>query len=190
MDAATKMIERDRSSGRASLVKPAQVICRQRRPAHLLSMLLVTTWPASPAVAQPIGETARSCTSNDEHAAQRVLATVTGARRVAGNITFTLYGSRPASFLAHNGSIAINRITLAGTTADACFVVSTPGIYALAVYHDENNNHHFDRSSIGLPVEGYGFSNNAAIFLGPPSFSSARFTVKPGDNHVTMKLRY
>ncbi len=109
---------------------------------------------------------------------------------MAGNITFTLYGSRPASFLAHNGSIAIDRITLAGTTADACFVVSTPGVYALAVYHDENNNHHFDRSAIGLPVEGYGFSNNAPIFLGPPSFASARFTVQPGDNHVTMRLRY
>ncbi len=115
---------------------------------------------------------------------------MTGARRVAGNITFTLYGSRPTAFLAHNGSIAIDRITLAGTSADACFVVSTPGIYALAVYHDENNNHHFDRSAIGLPVEGYGFSNNAATFLGPPSFASARFTVKPGDNHVTMRLRY
>ncbi len=153
-------------------------------------MLLVAMWPAIPAAAQPVGETARPCTSNDGQAAQRILATVTGARRVAGNITFTLYGSRPASFLAHNGSIAITRTTLAGTTADACFAVSTPGVYALAVYHDENNNHHFDRSLIGLPLEGYGFSNNAAIFMGPPSFASVRFTVHPGDNHVTVRLRY
>ncbi len=109
---------------------------------------------------------------------------------MAGNITFTLYGSRPASFLAHKGSIAIDRITLTGVAADACFVVSTPGVYALAVYHDENNNHHFDRSLIGLPLEGYGFSNNAVIFMSPPSFASVRFTVQPGDNHVTMSLRY
>ena len=113
-----------------------------------------------------------------------------GARRAAGNITFTLYGSRPASFLTHGGSIAITRTPLAGTSASACFVVSTPGVYALAVYHDENNNHHFDRSLIGLPLEGYGFSNNASIFMGPPSFASVRFPVRAGDNRLTIRLRY
>lgn len=163
--------------------------------ARFLSMVAVATWLSSPASAQvasvqPAIETARPCMPDDQHAAQRILATVTGARRVAGKIAFTLYGARPASFLAHGGSIAIARITLTGTTAKACFVVSTPGVYALAVYHDENDNHHFDRSLIGLPLEGYGFSNDAAIFLGPPSFASVRFTVRPGDNQVAMKLRY
>ena len=180
----------DGQNGRARVVSPAYEPSRRWQPVHLLLTVLVTTWLASPASAQPISEAARPCTSNDEHAPQRILATVTGARRIAGNITFTLYGSRPASFLAHNGSIAIDRITLTGVAADACFVVSTPGVYALAVYHDENNNHHFDRSLIGLPVEGYGFSNNATIFMAPPSFASARFTVRTGDNHLTIKLRY
>ncbi len=179
-----------RPSGWAGFMSPPHGSRRWWRAAHLLVAVLVATWLASPASAQPVSETARPCTSNDEHAPQRILATVTGARRVAGNITFTLYGSRPASFLVHNGSIAIDRITLTGVTADACFVVSTPGVYALAVYHDENNNHHFDRSLIGLPVEGYGFSNNATIFMAPPSFASARFAVQPGDNHLTIRLRY
>ena len=187
MDAANRMT---RWIGQARVMSSARGSSRRRRLVHLLLTVLATTWFVSPASAQPVSETAQSCASNDKHASQRILATVTGARRVAGNITFTLYGSRPAAFLAHNGSIAIDRTTLTGVTADACFVVSTPGVYALAVYHDENNNHHFDRSLIGLPLEGYGFSNNAAIFMGPPSFASVRFTVQPGDNHVTIKLRY
>ena len=183
-------VGRDRSSGRAGVVLPVRQPVRSWRSALLLCVLPVAAWLAAPAVAQPVTETARPCAPGDEHAAQRVLATVIGARRVAGNITFTLYGSRPASFLVHNGSIAIDRTTLAGTSANACFVVSTPGVYALAVYHDENNNHHFDRSLIGLPLEGYGFSNNASIFMGPPSFASVRFPVRPGDNRITIRLRY
>ncbi len=116
--------------------------------------------------------------------------TATGARRIAGNVTFTLYGDRPEAFLAPRGSIAITRVMLASRQADTCFAVSRPGTYAVAIYHDENNNHHFDRSLIGLPVEGYGFSRNARIFLGPPSFSSVRFAVGPDGTAMSISLRY
>ena len=141
-------------------------------------------------MAQTAGGGARPCTSLAEPAPERILVTVTGARRVAGNITFTLYGARPAAFLAHKGSIALQRVPLTESTAVGCFVVAAPGTYAVAVYHDENNNHHFDRSLIGLPVEGYGFSNNAPIFMAPPSFGAVRFTVGPGDTKLGIALRY
>jgi uncharacterized protein (DUF2141 family) len=116
--------------------------------------------------------------------------TVTGARRVAGNITFTLYGSDPSAFLAHHGKIALTRVMLSSSEAVACFVLSAPGLYAVAVYHDQNNNHRFDRTLIGMPAEGYGFSNNAPIFFAPPSFKSAAFAAGPGDNRIAIKLRY
>ena len=158
---------------------------RAQGTALLIGWLM--SWPAS---AQPAAETATPCSAAAAPYAPRILVTVTGARRIAGNITFTLYGDRPASFLAHRGSIALDRVTLTGTTASTCFAVSRPGLYAIGVYHDENNNHHFDRSLLGLPVEGYGFSRNAAIFLGPPSFSAARFPVGPGDTTIGISLRY
>ena len=152
--------------------------------------------PASPDPSSPTpvsaasAETARACTTLDEAAPERLLVTVTGARRVAGNITYTLYGDRPEAFLAHRGSIALTRVMLTGNSTTACFVVSRPGMYAVAVYHDENNNHHFDRSLIGLPVEGYGFSNDASAFMAPPSFRAARFTAGPGDTRLSITLRY
>ena len=49
-----------------------------------------------------------------------------------------------------------------------------PGNYALATYHDENNNDSFDTNFLGLPTEGYAFSNEAQAFLGPPSFLNAQ----------------
>ncbi len=122
--------------------------------------------------------------------APRLIITVTGIRRVVGNITFTLYGDQPAKFLAHQGKIGLIRVPLTSQVADGCFAVSGPGTYAVAVYNDANDNHQFDRTLVGLPAEAYGFSNDAPIFLGPPSFKSVAFEVRPGTNRVTITLRY
>ncbi len=117
---------------------------------------------------------------------------VTGARRAAGNVTVTLYGSRREDFLAHGGRLARQRVPLAAgaTAAEACFAVSAPGDYAVAVYHDENDDHDFNRNPVGLPVEGYGFSNDAPTALGLPDFDQVRFALPPGGSRVTVRLRY
>lgn len=162
--------------------------CRQRLA---VAAGLLALGSALVAPARAADETASVCAPNNAAAGQpRLLITATGARRIAGNVTFTLYGSNPASFLAHQGKIALTRVTLSSTQAEACFSVSAPGAYAVAVYHDENDNHHFDRTLLGLPDEGYGFSNNVEPHLLPPSFEKVRFTVQPGENRITIRLRY
>jgi uncharacterized protein (DUF2141 family) len=50
-----------------------------------------------------------------------------------------------------------------------------PGRYAIGVIHDENSNHKLDRNFIGIPKEGFGFSNNPRVFLTAPSFDTAAF---------------
>ncbi len=64
-----------------------------------------------------------------------------------------------------------------------------PGVYALALYHDENRDGRFDRTGLGLPAEGYGFSNNPATLAGLPQFRSVRLNVpKPGlTSRISMK---
>ncbi len=109
---------------------------------------------------------------------------------MAGNITYTLYGEDPRLFLKPHGSIALTRVQLSGPGAEACFAVGAPGAYAVAVYHDENGNGHFDRNFLGLPAEGFGFSNDAPTILGPPSYGAARLDVGPGDTRITIRLRY
>jgi uncharacterized protein (DUF2141 family) len=51
------------------------------------------------------------------------------------------------------------------------------GIYAFKYFHDENINKELDTSRIGIPKEGYGFSNNAKGIFGPPSFKDTVFDV-------------
>ena len=141
--------------------------------------------------AEAFGQSAKPCAVRDASAvASRLHIVVSGVRRAAGNVTFTLYGENPALFLKPHGSIALTRTAVSSSVVEGCFAVTLPGDYAVAVYHDENDNHHFDKNFLGLPAEGYGFSNDAPTFLGPPSFAAARIGVHPGDNRILIRLRY
>jgi hypothetical protein len=46
--------------------------------------------------------------------------------------------------------------------------------YAVAVYHDENNNGILDKNLVGAPTEAYGFSRNAREMFSAPSFEEAK----------------
>lgn len=45
--------------------------------------------------------------------------------------------------------------------------------FAIAAYHDKNDNEELDRNALGIPTERYGFSNSARGRLGPPGFDEA-----------------
>ncbi|OQX59131.1 MAG: hypothetical protein B5M52_04095 [Helicobacteraceae bacterium 4484_230] len=63
------------------------------------------------------------------------------------------------------------------------------GIYAVSVYHDKNGNRLLDENFFGIPLEGYGFSNNARGIFSAPSFEEASLTVD-GDTSITVNLHY
>ena len=51
------------------------------------------------------------------------------------------------------------------------------GKYAVSVIHDANSNGDLDTGTFGIPVEAYGFSNDARGMFGPPSFDESRFEI-------------
>ncbi len=59
-----------------------------------------------------------------------------------------------------------------------------PGEYALRFYHDENDNGELETNLLGLPTEGYGFSNDAKPNFGPVSYQAIKFTVTAQDTLV------
>ena len=58
------------------------------------------------------------------------------------------------------------------------------GDYALRFFHDQNNNGKLETNLFGMPVEGYGFSNNAQPNFGPVSYQQIRFSVAEDDGKV------
>jgi uncharacterized protein (DUF2141 family) len=64
------------------------------------------------------------------------------------------------------------------------------GTYALAVIHDEDMNGKLDTNWLGIPKEGYGFSNDAKALPGGPSFSAASFPYDGQNLDLTITLHY
>lgn len=63
------------------------------------------------------------------------------------------------------------------------------GTYSVNLFHDENSNKDIDKSFIGIPKEGYGFSNNPN-FLGPPSFEKTKFIFSQSIIKLLIKMCY
>jgi uncharacterized protein (DUF2141 family) len=115
--------------------------------------------------------------------------TVDGLRSDKGHVHFGLY-DKADKFPSRAGVITTGRATIQGGRAVYVFHDLAPGRYALSVFHDENDNGKFDRSMIGLPLEGYGFSNDAKVMLSPPSFKDAAFAVGDAGASVTITIVY
>lgn len=65
-----------------------------------------------------------------------------------------------------------------------------PGMYALVVAHDENMNGKLDTNWLGVPTEGYGFSNDVKVWLSAPSFSAASFQFDGKNLDLSVGLHY
>ena len=61
--------------------------------------------------------------------------------------------------------------------------------YAIRFIHDENRNEELDTNFLGIPKEGFGFSNDAMGKFGPKDFSEWLFEVS-GDTLIKMTANY
>jgi uncharacterized protein (DUF2141 family) len=112
-------------------------------------------------------------------------------RNSNGTVACALFESPqgfPREFLQFATNIMMIRIRKSQARCD--FEDIPPGTYAMAVVHDENMNGKLDTTWLGVPKEGYGFSNNAKSLLGPPSFSAASFRYDGQNIDMTMILNY
>ena len=100
--------------------------------------------------------------------------TVKNIKSKTGKIQVALFDSED-HFLKtpFRGEIA----NITGETITIVFKDLPAGTYAASAIHDENGNGKLDRGDMGIPVEKYGFSRNAASTFGPPQFSDASFAV-------------
>jgi uncharacterized protein (DUF2141 family) len=113
---------------------------------------------------------------------------ITGLENTKGNLLFGLYDNGsdfPKKNQAQQGKILpVSKINETYT-----FSIPKPGKYALAIIHDENRDGELSTNFLGIPKEGFGFSNNAIGTFGPPSFSKASVNVQK-DTTIYIKLRY
>ena len=160
-----------------------------RRPRAAVIGLVAMLSAATTASADPQGAAPPpGCTGPASSTWLNVVAT--GLRNGNGQLAVTLYADVPSKFLARRGSLYVGRVNAHAGTTSACIFVPSTGVYALALYHDENANQKFDRTGIGLPAEAYGFTNNPGTFAGLPSFRSVRLGVARSSLTTRITMKY
>jgi uncharacterized protein (DUF2141 family) len=136
----------------------------------------------SPAIADDGCEGVRAANSG------KLTVYVNGVRSAQGEVAITVYPDDKRRFLARSGKLARARVR-AASSVHACFWLA-PANYEVAVYHDSNGDRDFDRNFVGMPAEGFGFSNNPETTVGLPPISAARFRLPPGDGSVSIQMKY
>ena len=116
----------------------------------------------------------------------KLIVKVEGLKSTTGNLVVGVYQSSP-DFLKKEFTSA----TIPVESRNQQFTLSgmPGGSYAIAIYHDENEDGKLTANFMGLPKEGYAFSNNARGLVGPPDFNKAAIKLY-GDRKITIIMKY
>jgi len=82
-----------------------------------------------------------------------------------------------ASALANAGTLNLRMADIA------------PGTYALALYHDVNDDGKVDTNFDGVPLEPWGMSNNPRVVGRSPTWSEAQFELPPEGARLVIELQ-
>lgn len=111
---------------------------------------------------------------------------VEGVKSANGQVLVAVYDSA-ATFLRQPVRVAAAE---ARPGAVMLAIAGLPaGDYAVSVFMDENGNGKLDKNPVGMPVEPYGFSNDATGRFGPPRFEDAQVRLTAAGAATTITLR-
>lgn len=127
--------------------------------------------------------TQKECKSN-------LTVKILGIKNKQGQIFLSLFNSQQG--FPNNGNKAIETycIEVTDTQETVNFPNLEPGSYAVAVFHDENNDEALNVNCLGIPIEGFGFSNNPRILKGIPKFEDSTVMVNDSNTNIEIKLKY
>ena len=146
--------------------------------AALLALLLGS---AAPAVADP---------PPPARGGVEITVEVAGLRNARGTLRACMTSDRERFPRCHDGAGSHRAAVPAGEGGVLRFRNVAPGTYAIALLHDENGNGRADRALSMIPREGFGFSRDAPVRMGPPSFADAAVVVGAQPQRYTIRMRY
>jgi uncharacterized protein (DUF2141 family) len=134
--------------------------------------------------------------------AANLTVTIVGVRSSVGEVLIGIYDTAGGFNSAIDSSATKSALLpqawrIAGVALRAkagsqsiIFAQLPPGRYAIIAFHDENDNGLLDENALGIPTEGYGFSNDARGFLSAPSFDAAAIDLGVPDKSILISLVY
>lgn len=121
--------------------------------------------------------------SNDN---PKLTVNVSNFESVKGTLVIGVFNSGK-DFLKEGAAIKNYIFEVDGKSKQIIISDLPKGEYALSMYHDENSDGECNRNFLGIPKEGYGFSNNIKPKFSAPSFDECKFTLQK-DTSLDVKL--
>jgi len=119
-------------------------------------------------------------------AQHRLEIDVEGVESATGSIQVALY-TAPEQFLKNEGVYRSGSFRAHKGTTRVLLDNLPAGTYALAIFHDLNDNQELDKNWMGIPKEPMGFSNARMKTFGPPGFEECRIDLRQ-DMTLTITL--
>jgi uncharacterized protein (DUF2141 family) len=123
--------------------------------------------------------------------AGELTVTVTDIRAGKGSLMVSVVNTE-AAWNNQEKPVAVEKLALTDQAiTDKSIVLRfklPAGSYGVQVMHDENDNGKLDANVMGIPTEGYGFSNNPLV-MRRAHFSEAKFDVTEAPAAIVVRLR-
>jgi len=127
----------------------------------------------------------------DAAPASRLRIEVTNLHSNQGSVYCAVYAEPGTGFPVDQSKAKTSvKVAIKDRQALCEFADLAPGVYAVTMLHDENQNGKMDADWMGIPKEGYGATRDAKGIMGPPKFKDAAFTYKGGGLTLQIRSKY
>ncbi|MGL1957933.1 MAG: DUF2141 domain-containing protein [Colwellia sp.] len=131
-----------------------------------------------------IGSSAMIISLSQKSFAANLTVNISDVEQGKGQVLVALFSDK-ATFISGKSSFSA-KVKASHKQELVIFKDLPDGDYAVKMFQDENSNRKLDFNFMGIPKEGYGFSNNVGMF-GQPDYKEAKFVVK-GDTIIDVEL--
>jgi uncharacterized protein (DUF2141 family) len=117
---------------------------------------------------------------------------VSGLKNTEGIVAIAVF-AKAGGFPREDGkAIRAVRIPIDAPSRSAQTIIRNlpTGDYAVAVYHDDNKSGTLETNFFGIPVKGYGFSQNPRPRMRAPTFDEALFSLPETGAELDIALIY
>lgn len=129
----------------------------------------------------PPGQYAQRQGNAGADARGRVIVRMEGFESDEGKALVALFTSSDGFPEDNERADHLASVTIQDGVARAELVEVIPGAFAVAVFHDEDDDRELDTDLFGIPDEGIGFSGDCEIEMSAPDFDDCAVWLEPGD---------
>ena len=145
--------------------------------------------------AKAVNEVTEEAVKDAEKTHEQIILNIhiKGIENYLGELGVAVFEKRKGYPIRIEHCYEVQWVALTEGTKELDFVFDTlpPGVYAVSVIHDENGNRTLERSGMGAPREGVGFSNDQKFSFYMPRFDKSKFPLALGDTkEIIIEMNY